>query len=172
LDRAHEMLHACHHCVPPDENPGAWLGAVIGESALAGRDKLTLVMPEQIATFGSWVEQLIAESTGKEGKGIVPVEGEPLGAPQVYGNDRLFVGIGEHEGLAEIEKAGHPVVRLPYSDPPQLGSEFFRWEFATAVSAHVLRINPFDQPNVQETKVATARILDQGEVMEPERGGL
>jgi hypothetical protein len=144
----------------------------MGESARAGRDKLTLVMPGQIATFGSWIEQLIAESTGKEGMGIVPVEGEPLGRPEVYSNDRLFVGIGEHEGLTTIEKAGHPVVRLPYSEPLQLGSEFFRWEFATAVAGHVLGINPFDQPNVQEAKNATARILEQGEVIEPERGGL
>ena len=167
LERAHEMLHACHHCVPPTENPGAWLGAVLGEGALAGRDKLTLVLPETISTLGSWIEQLIAESTGKEGKGILPVEGEPLGPPEVYGDDRLFVAFGDHDGLSQLEGAGHPVVRLPYSDPLQLGAEFFRWEFATAVAGHVLGIHPFDQPNVQEAKDATARILRR-DAAEPE----
>ncbi len=162
LDRAHEMLHACHHCVPPEENPGAWLGAALGEAALAGRDKLTLVLPGEIASFGYWIEQLIAESTGKEGTGIVPVEGEALGAPKAYGKDRLFVAIGEHAGLDELERAGQPVVRLTYRDRSQLGAEFFRWEFATAIAGHVLGINPFDQPNVQEAKDATARVLREG----------
>ncbi len=162
LDRAHEMVHACHTCVPSEENPGAWLGAVLGEAALAGRDKLTLVLPAEISALGSWIEQLIAESTGKEGKGILPVDGEALGAPDVSGDDRLFVTIGDHDGLAALEGAGYPVVRLPYSDSLQLGGEFFRWEFATAVAGHVLGINAFDQPNVQEAKDATARILDGG----------
>jgi len=172
LDRAHEMLHACHHCVSPEENPGGWLGAVLGEGAVSGRDKLTLVLPDAISAFGYWVEQLIAESTGKEGKGIVPVEGEPLGGPEVYGDDRLFVAIGDHEGLPALEQAGHPVVRLPYGGPLQLGGEFFRWEFATAVAGHVLGINPFDQPNVQEAKDTTARILQGGAPAEPETGSL
>jgi transaldolase/glucose-6-phosphate isomerase len=162
LDRAHEMLHACHQCVAPEENPGAWLGAALGEAALAGRDKLTLVLPPEIASFGTWIEQLIAESTGKEGKGIVPVAGETLGAPDIYGNDRLFIAIGEHNGLDALEQAGHPVVRLAYRDPLQLGSEFFRWEFATAIAGNVLGINPFDQPNVQAAKDATARVLREG----------
>ena len=162
LDRAHEMVHACHTCVPSEENPGAWLGAVLGEAALAGRDKLTLVLPAEISALGSWIEQLIAESTGKEGKGILPVDGEALGAADVYGDDRLFVTIGDHDGLAALEGAGYPVVRLPYSDSLQLGGEFFRWEFATAVAGHVLGINAFDQPNVQEAKDATARILEGG----------
>ncbi|MCH8161120.1 MAG: glucose-6-phosphate isomerase, partial [Chloroflexi bacterium] len=162
VDRAHEMVHACHYCVPPEENPGVWLGAVMGEGALAGRDKLTLVLPEPLAALGSWIEQLIAESTGKEGKGIVPIDGEPLGAPGVYGDDRLFVAIGEHPELEAIEQAGHPVVRLSYTDTLQLGGEFFRWQFATAVAGQVLAINPFDQPNVQEAKDATARILEKG----------
>ncbi|MEX2159710.1 MAG: bifunctional transaldolase/phosoglucose isomerase [Dehalococcoidia bacterium] len=172
LDRAHEMLHACHYCVPIDKHPGAWLGAVLGEAALAGRDKLTLVLPDEIATFGTWVEQLIAESTGKEDRGIVPVEGEPLGQPDVYGDDRLFVAIGDHDGLPALEDAGHPVVRLPYRDRLQVGGEFFRWEFATAVAGHVLGIHPFDQPNVQEAKDATARILADGETDLPELGDL
>ena len=162
VDRAHEMVHACHYCVPSEENPGFWLGTVMGESALAGRDKLTLVLPEPLAALGSWIEQLIAESTGKEGKGIVPIDGEPLGAPGVYGDDRLFVAIGEHPELEAIEQAGHPVVRLSYTDTLQLGGEFFRWQFATAVAGQVLAINPFDQPNVQEAKDATARILEKG----------
>jgi transaldolase/glucose-6-phosphate isomerase len=172
LDRAHEMLHACHYCVPAEENPGAWLGAVIGEAALASRDKLTLVLPPEIAGLGDWIEQLIAESTGKEGTGILPVTDEPLGAPDVYGNDRLFVAIGEHGGLAQLEAAGHPVVRLPYSDTFQIGTEFFRWEFATAVAGHVLGINPFDQPNVEEAKETTASILREGVGNEPAQAEL
>lgn len=161
LDGAHELVQACHHCLVPAENAGAWLGAVLGEGALVGRDKLTLVLPEAVSAFGLWVEQLIAESTGKEGRGIVPVEGEPLGASEVYGDDRLFVAIGDHEELSALEQAGPPVVRLPYQDLLQLGAEFFRWECATAVAGHVLGINPFDQPNVQEAKDATARVLGQ-----------
>ena len=159
LDEAAEMEQACHSCVPAADSPGAWLGAALGAAANAGRDKLTLVLPEAIAALGGWVEQLIAESTGKLGRGIVPVEGEPLGAPEVYGDDRLFVAIGDHEGLGALERAGQPVIRLPYVDPYQVGGEFFRWEFATAVAGHVLGIHPFDQPNVQQAKDATARIL-------------
>jgi transaldolase/glucose-6-phosphate isomerase len=167
LDRAHEMLHACHYCVAAEENPGAWLGAVIGEVALAGRDKLTLVLPPELAGLGDWLEQLIAESTGKEGTGILPVADEPLGSTGVYGDDRLFVAIGEHDGLGELESAGHPVARLPYKDAFQIGAEFFRWEFATAVAGHVLGINPFNQPNVEEAKDATAMVLRDGAAGEP-----
>ncbi len=162
LDRARNTARACDQRVPPAENPGARLGAALGEGALAGRDKATLVLPDEISTLGYWIEQLIAESTGKEGKGILPVEGEPLAPPELYGRDRLFVATGEHDGLAALETAGHPVVRLPYDGPVQLGAEFFRWEFATALAGHVLGINPFDQPNVQEAKDATARILERG----------
>jgi transaldolase/glucose-6-phosphate isomerase len=159
LGRAHEAMVACGASTPTAENPAAWLGAVMAEAALAGRDKLTLVLPPELSTLGSWIEQLVAESTGKEGRGILPVEGEDLGAPEVYGNDRIFVAIGDDPRLAALERAGHPVVRLAYSDPYQLGSEFFRWEFATAVAGAILAVNPFDQPNVQEAKDATARIL-------------
>ena len=159
LDRADEMAHACHPAVAAADNPGAWLGAVMGEAALAGRDKVTLVLPPELATLGYWIEQLIAESTGKEGRGILPVEGEALSGPEAYGDDRVFISIGNHPKLAALEEAGHPVVRLPYSDSHQLGAEFFRWEFATAVAGHILAINPFDQPNVQEAKDATAKIL-------------
>ena len=165
LDSAVEMRHACDSCVPAADNPGAWLGAALGAAAQAGRDKCTLVLPEGVAAFGGWVEQLIAESTGKRGTGILPVAGEPLGPPAVYGDDRLFValydpGEGDHEGLEALQRAGHPVVTLPFAGPAQLGGEFFRWEFATAVAGHVLGIHPFDQPNVQQAKDATARILD------------
>ena len=156
--RAQEMFEACRRTVPA-ENPGALLGAVLGEAALAGRDKLTLVFPAELRGFGIWVEQLLSESLGKEGTGIVPVEGEPLARPEVYGADRVFVALGEHEGLDAIEATGHPVIRLPYSDPTQLPAEFARWEIATAIAGHVLGVHPFDQPNVQAAKDATARVL-------------
>ena len=167
LDRAEEMRHASGRLVPAAQSPGATLGAVMGECALAGRDKLTILLPPEIASFGSWVEQLIAESTGKEDRGVVPVVGEPLGAPDVYGDDRVFVAIGEHEGVDALENLGHPIVRLEYEDREQIGGEFFRWEMATAVASHILGINAFDQPNVQEAKDATREILASGSVEDP-----
>jgi hypothetical protein len=136
----------------------------MGEGALAGRDKLTLVLPPEIASFGSWVEQLIAESTGKEGMGIVPVVGEPLAEPGAYGDDRVFVIVGEHEGVDALEAAGHPIAPLELKDREQLGAEFFRWELATAIAGHVLGINAFDQPNVQSAKDATKEILAAGAI--------
>jgi transaldolase/glucose-6-phosphate isomerase len=160
LESAEGMASACNASVPDAENPAAWLGAVLGEAALAGRDKLTLLLPDRMASLGGWVEQLIAESTGKEGKGIVPVVNEPVGPPEAYGTDRLFVAYGEPSGLAELEAHGHPVVRLAAGD---LGAEFFRWEFATAVAGAVLGIQPFDQPNVEEAKRATKEVLEAGE---------
>ncbi|HEX3298576.1 MAG TPA: bifunctional transaldolase/phosoglucose isomerase [Actinomycetota bacterium] len=172
LESADGMASACNGSVPGTENPGAWLGAVLGEAARAGRDKLTLILPDQMASFGSWVEQLIAESTGKDGTGIVPVVDEPVGPPERYGSDRLFVAYGESNGLAELEAAGHPVVRLTARD---LGAEFFRWEFATAVAGTVLGIQPFDQPNVEEAKRATKEVLDAGGGEQPtidDLGGL
>jgi len=120
-----------------------------------------------MASFGPWVEQLIAESTGKEGKGIVPVVGEDLGAPAVYGSDRLFIALGDGPSTEALEAGGHPVVRLNDASPERLGAEFFRWEVATAVAGHVLGINPFDQPNVAEAKAATKRILDSGTIEDP-----
>ena len=167
LDRAEGMEVASERIVPAAQSPGATLGALMGEAARAGRDKLTLALPAEIASFGSWVEQLIAESTGKEGVGIVPVVGEPLGAPDVYGQDRVFVAIGDHGGLDELENVGHPVVRLLYDGREQIGGEFFRWEMATAIAGYVLGINPFDQPNVQEAKEATKAILATGSVEDP-----
>jgi transaldolase/glucose-6-phosphate isomerase len=168
IDGAQEMRHACHYCVPATENPGAWLGAILGEAAPRGQDKLTLVLPDEVASLGDWIEQLIAESTGKEGKGIVPVVGERLGPPEVYGPDRLFVSLGDNAALQPLEAAGHPVVRLPYHGPEQLGAEFFRWMFATAVAGHILRINPFDQPDVQRAKDAAARMLEEGPLEQPQ----
>jgi len=179
LDQAEEMAHACHEWMHPAENPGAWLGTVAGEAALAGRDKFTLVTTPRLASFGDWVEQLIAESTGKEGVGIVPVVGEDLGTPEVYGPDRLFVLAGGEEAdptsetarrLDALEEAGHPIVKLPSNF--SLGDEFFRFEFATAVSGFVLGINPFDQPNVAEAKQATREILESGGAKDPGLGSL
>jgi len=163
LDAAQEMACACDPAVPVEQNPGAFLGAAIGEAARAGRDKLTFVLPESIASFGDWVEQLIAESTGKEGRGIVPVVGEELGVPEAYGVDRLFVTYGE---LLSIGR--QPVVALPDRGAGHLGAEFFRWEFATAVAGYILGINPFDQPNVASAKEATAEILKAGTIETPD----
>jgi transaldolase/glucose-6-phosphate isomerase len=167
LDRAERVVHACASVVPAAENPGARLGAILGECAKAGRDKLTISTDPRIASFGLWVEQLLAESTGKDGKGIVPVAGEPLGAPSVYGDDRLFVHIGvekiESESEAKLkalEAAGHPVVYRTLTDLYDLGEEFFLWEIATAFAGWRLGINPFDQPNVQESKDATKELLE------------
>ena len=164
LDRATEMGKACAGSVPVENNPGVWLGAVMGQLALKGRNKLTLIASPKVATFGYWVEQLLAESTGKEGKGIVPVEGEPVGKPAVYGADRLFVYIrmaadAPNRAVAAIEKAGHPVVTLTLRDTLDLGGEFLRWEVATAIAGAILGIDPFDQPNVQESKDNTKRVL-------------
>ncbi len=167
LDRAATMVQACSPSVPAGENPGAWLGAVFAEAAKVGRDKITIVAPPAIQSFGVWAEQLIAESTGKEEKGLVPVADEALGTPQVYGNDRLFVrlalpGDDEPSALAALGQAGHPVVTLKLSDPLAIGAEFFRWEYAIAVAGAILGLNVFDQPNVQEAKDLTRKVLSEG----------
>ncbi|HLM58008.1 MAG TPA: bifunctional transaldolase/phosoglucose isomerase [Pyrinomonadaceae bacterium] len=167
LDRAERVVHACSQVVPAAENPGARLGAIVGECARAGRDKLTVIADPKVESFGLWIEQLVAESTGKEGKGVVPVAGEPLGAPSAYGDDRLFVSIAvgrldsEVESkLKALEAAGHPVVYRTLTDTYDLGEEFFLWEIATAFAGWRLGINPFDQPNVQESKDATKELLE------------
>jgi len=168
LERAVEAADACGPGVPPDKNPAARLGAILGALAGQGRDKVTLVTPRPIDSLGLWVEQLVAESTGKEGRGILPVPGEPLGPPGVYGDDRVFVSIATPGGsdaeteakLRALEAAGHPVVRHALQDPLSLGAEFFVWEVATALVGALLRINPFDQPNVQESKDNTNRLLE------------
>ncbi len=167
IERAETMLHSSVSCVPVSENPAAVLGLVMAEIAKSGRDKLTLVVSPRIRTFGSWVEQLIAESTGKKGHGILPVEGEPLDGAGVYGRDRLFVWFGIEDDKRELQKlnslrrAGHPTVSIRLDDPYDLGQEFFRWEFATAVAGSRLGIDPFDEPNVQESKDNTKRILSE-----------
>jgi transaldolase/glucose-6-phosphate isomerase len=153
-----------------DDRASAWLGAVMGEGALAGRDKLTFVLPPAIAAFGDWVEQLVAESTGKEGTGIIPVPGEDLGPPEVYGADRLFVALGDDPRLGPLREAGHPVVTLPAPGLRDLGAQIFRFELATAVAGHVLKINAFDQPNVEEAKQATRDILAGGRLESPDPG--
>jgi glucose-6-phosphate isomerase len=168
LRRAETMAESCGPRVRANDNPGAVLGAVMSECALAGRDKLTIVTDRALSSLGLWVEQLIAESTGKEGKGIVPVVGEPLGPVTAYGNDRLFVSISvgapdeeTRSKLKALEAAGHPVVYRSLADVYDLGAEFFLWEMATAFVGWQLEINPFDQPNVQESKDATRALLDQ-----------
>ncbi len=185
LGRAKRMMLACGPTVSAGQNPGLYLGAVIGTLAKAGRDKLTFVVDKKIDTFGYWTEQLIAESTGKEGTGIVPIEGEPIGTPAVYGRDRVFVyerlGGAYDRGVQALVRAGHPAVALRLTDPYDLGAEFMRWEIATAAAGWVLGIDPFDQPNVQESKDNTVRLLkayadngslpDPGGVLSPSAGG-
>lgn len=150
------------------ESYGLELGTILGEAAATNRDKLTLILDQRIETLGLWIEQLIAESTGKKGKGIVPVNGESLGPPESYGSDRLFVSISmeaplDHarSKLEALAAAGHPLVLRELGDLYDLGAEFFLWEFATAVAGWRLEINPFDQPNVQEAKDATKELLER-----------
>jgi len=167
LSRAAHAMHACAGPVGINENPGARLGAILGSLANAGRNKLTFITPAPLNSLGLWIEQLIAESTGKEGKGIVPIAGEPLGPPEVYGDDRIFAyihtqsakGLDIEEKLAALEAAGHPVLRHTLHDALDLGEEFFLWEFATAVAGSLIGIDAFDQPNVQESKDNTKRLL-------------
>ena len=166
LASAQTMAGACRQ-PDPASNPGVSLGLAIGSLARAGRDKLTFLADDEIVAFGAWVEQLIAESTGKRGVGIVPVDLEPLGEVASYGPDRAFVRIamagsddGGRDALADaLEAAGHPVIRLELADPIDLGAEFFRWEVATAIAGAVLGIDPFDQPNVEEAKQMTREML-------------
>ena len=166
LDRAGAMAEMARR--PATQNPGLILGATIGEAALAGRDKLTFLLAGELVGFGDWVEQLIAESTGKQGTGIVPVVREPLGNPDDYARDRAFVDVTLAEGRgaqvarlgARLEELGHPVGHIELSDPLEIGAEFVRWEVATAAAGIVLGIDPFDQPNVQESKDATTALLE------------
>jgi transaldolase/glucose-6-phosphate isomerase len=168
LQRTLRMLHACSSCIECRDNPGLQLGASLGELATQnGRDKVTLVMPGSLSTLGLWLEQLIAESTGKEGTGLVPIAEEPVGEPGVYGDDRVFAYVrpADDPGLdgkvEALRQAGQPVVTLGLKDRLDIGQEFYRWEIATAVAGGVLGINPFDQPNVQESKDNTNRLLAQ-----------
>ena len=166
LERTAAMVRSCAASAPPVENPGIVLGAILGAAARLGRDKLTVIASPGIASLGVWLEQLLAESTGKLGRGIVPLDGEPVGAPAVYGSDRLFAYLRlatdqdseREQAVAALEAAGQPVVRITVSDKLQLGQEFFRWEMATAVAGSVLGINPFDQPDVEAQKVKTREL--------------
>lgn len=166
VEHALAMARSCGPDVPPSENPGVQLGLAMGLAGLEGRDKVTILASKKIADFGAWAEQLIAESTGKDGKGLIPIEGEPLGDPSVYGNDRFFIDIrveGEADAahdsqLAAIEAAGHPVVRIVMKSIEHLGQEFFRFEMATAVAGSILGINPFDQPDVEAAKIKTREL--------------
>jgi transaldolase/glucose-6-phosphate isomerase len=166
LDRAEMMVHACASCVPPAENPGVVLGVVLGMLARKGRDKVSLVASPAVAGLGAWLEQLLAESTGKSGKGLIPVDGERLGPPGVYGQDRLFVYLradraadaAQDSAVDILEKAGQPVVRIAIADARDLGQEFFRWEIAAAVAGSLLGINAFNQPDVEASKVATLKL--------------
>jgi len=166
LERATAMAEACRH--PAPDNPGLQLGAALGEAALAGRDKLTILTSPHLASFGDWIEQLIAESTGKAGRGIVPVVGEAVGDPQAYGDDRNFVIVtlasdGDPSWAqlaAELKRLGHPGQHIELAEPLDIGAEFVRWEIAIAAAGIVLEIDPFDQPNVQESKDATTALLE------------
>lgn len=169
LSRAETMMHACRAEVSGEENPGIWLGAALGGLYKQGRDKVTFVVSPEISSFGLWAEQLVAESTGKEGRGLVPIAGEFVGSPGVYGNDRLFIYLRLQDGdntaqdqaIRILEDARQPVIRIELTDLYDLGQEFFRWEFATALTGYLLEINPFDEPNVKESKANTRRILAQ-----------
>jgi glucose-6-phosphate isomerase/transaldolase/glucose-6-phosphate isomerase len=159
------MAERCGPGVPVADNPGLALGSALGGFAQAGRDKVTFVLSEPLRSLGAWLEQLLTESTGKQGKGLVVINGEPLGAPAVYGVDRVFVAItlGEdaatEHSLGALGAAGHPVIRLPLGDRLDIGGEFLRWEIATAAVGIVLGLNPFDEPNVAQAKEATQAAL-------------
>ena len=160
------MVRSCGPDVPPHENPGVQLGLAMGLAGLEGRDKVTILSSAKVADFGAWAEQLIAESTGKEGKGLIPIDGEPLGDPALYGRDRFFIDLrteGEDDAahdtrLAALEAAGHPVVRIVMKSIDHIGQEFFRFQMATAVAGAVLGINPFNQPDVEDAKIKTREL--------------
>jgi glucose-6-phosphate isomerase len=171
LDSAQVMVEACGAARAVRENPGVTLGVALGVAARAGRDKLTIVASPRVAALGGWLEQLVAESTGKDGRAIIPVDGEPLASPAAYGHDRVFVAVAlpgdlpaaQIDGLSALEAAGHPVVRIELGDAYGLAQEFFRWEIATAVAGAVMGINPFDQPDVEASKVATRALTAEYE---------
>ncbi len=171
LARAAEMVRACGAGAAVEENPGAVLGVILGAAANAGRDKVTIVASPAISDLGAWLEQLLAESTGKIGKGIIPVDRERLTSPEIYGNDRVFayirlegaVDADQEAKVAAIEKAGHPIVRISMADIYDLGAEFFRWEIATAVAGAIIGINAFNQPDVEASKIATKNLTSEYE---------
>src|ERR1700757_314753 len=171
LDRTEEMVHACAATVPAAENPGVVLGAILGTLANHGRDKLTIVASPGISDLGAWLEQLLAESTGKNGKGIIPVDRESVASPDKYGADRVFAYLrlesepdqSQDVAVAALEKEGHPIVRIAVQDPAAIGEEFFRWEIATAVAGSIIGINAFNQPDVEASKVATRKLTSEYE---------
>ena len=166
LEHAEEMVEACFPCVPVEENPGLVLGTILGVLGKQGRDKVTIVSSPGLDSFGAWLEQLLAESTGKGGKGLIPVDREAVGDPAVYGLDRVFVYLrwqaapdqGQDVAVNRLELAGYPVIRIAVSDRYDVGQEFFRWEFATAVAGAIMDLNPFDQPDVEASKLATRQL--------------
>ena len=168
LDLTMIMVEACAACVPARENPGVILGAILGSAGNNGRDKITLVASPGISSLGAWLEQLLAESTGKEGKGLIPVDGETLADPEHYGDDRIFAYLrlatapdtAQDAALELLAQAGHPVIRIEVPDIYHTGQEFFRWEIATAVASSVLGVNAFNQPDVEASKVVTRELTD------------
>jgi transaldolase/glucose-6-phosphate isomerase len=172
LDRAEEMVCACMPSVPVEENPGVVLGTILGVAANKfGRDKVTILTSPGIYDLGAWLEQLVAESTGKDGKGLIPIDREALVKLDAYGRDRIFVYLRmlaapdtvQDRSVDELERAGQPVVRIAVDDPYDLGEEFFRWEIATAVAGSILGVNPFDQPDVEASKIATRKLTAECE---------
>jgi transaldolase / glucose-6-phosphate isomerase len=171
LDRAEEMSHACGSVVPADENPGVILGAILGTAQRVGRDKVTIFASPGVSDLGAWLEQLLAESTGKQGKGLIPVDREAIGSPDVYGKDRVFAYLRlesapdprQDAAVGALENAGQPVVRIAVPETYDLGQEFFRWEIATAVAGSVIGINAFNQPDVEASKIETRKLTDEYE---------
>ena len=171
LQSTDEMVRACGADVAPKNNPGVILGAILGSAHNQGRDKTTIIASSGIYDLGAWLEQLIAESTGKNGKGLIPVDRETLAAPEVYGDDRLFVYLrlesapdaAEDAAIANLQQSGQPTVIISVADVYNLGQEFFRWEFATAVAGSIIGINPFDQPDVEASKIATKKLTEEYE---------
>jgi transaldolase/glucose-6-phosphate isomerase len=168
LERTNEMVQACKPEVPADQNPGAVLGAILGTLGNLGRNKITIITSPGIHDLGAWLEQLIAESTGKNGKGLIPVDREALGPQEIYGSDRLFVHLrlanesdtDQKQKLDSLRSAGHPVIEIELADTYDLGQEFFRWEIATAVAGSILKINPFNQPDVEASKIVTRQLTE------------
>jgi len=171
LDRAGEMAGACGPDMRPHDNPGVMLGAVLGVAHNQGCNKITIATSAGISDLGAWLEQLLAESTGKNGKGLIPCDRESIGSPETYGNDRLFIYVklqsdpdaAQEKAIQALERAGQPVVRIVMNDIYGLGQEFFRWEIGTAVAGSIIGINPFDQPDVEASKTATRKLTDEYE---------
>jgi len=172
LDRTEEMVQACAASVPVQKNPGVLLGIVLGIAAKSGRDKVTIVTSPAISDLGAWLEQLLAESTGKQGHGVIPVDREQLASPNTYGSDRIFAYLrfdnapnqDQDNNITALENAGHPVIRISVNDTYDLGQEFFRWEIATAVAGSIIRINAFNQPDVEASKIETRKLTSEYEM--------